>query len=149
MRRIAFWFGLGMAATVTGMSFVACKTVSSKSGVLGDDTGTPDPTSAAMIAKIDASCGTGSCHGARRTGKIPFEMQNGTIPSSNPMTVIKDGEGSYIVKDGNGRLGTLLEVFGDKPDLLVEVNLLDIPNHYQGRQVRRLIKKVRETNDVP
>ena len=52
---------------------------------------------------------------------LSLTTQKELIPSREPLRVIQDAEGRYVVKDGNGRLYAIREVFGDNPNLAIEV----------------------------
>lgn len=70
---------------------------------------------------------------------LTIEAQARLTPSGNPITVIKDHDGRYIVKDGNSRLYALRQVFG--PNFRVEVREIETDDY----RVFYWLEKLRES----
>lgn len=75
---------------------------------------------------------------------LSIGLQNELIPSQGALRVIRDRTGRYIVKDGNGRLYAIKQVFGSNPELRIEVQ----EYRHVDPDIINLLEDIRKTNDL-
>jgi hypothetical protein len=86
-------------------------------------------------------------HELSESKMIDRDFLNRHIPSVSAIKVVALDDGCFMSYEGNGRLGALQHVFGDKPDMKVEVELYHFHSKDREKILRRL-DRVRRWNGL-